>query len=152
ANVALGRVWYDGSISGDEVDLISFRVKVKDANFVNIELTSPELRDGSGKLYRMPVNLPELSTLPSKFELIGNYPNPFNPSTVIKFNLAKSTNVSLKIYNTLGQLVEVLMNNETLEAGRHEKVFDASKLTSGVYFYKLETPEFTAIKKMVLMK
>lgn len=150
--VALARVWYDGAISGDEVELIRFTAKVNNGEKININLTSPELRDGSGKLYRMPVNIPELSTTPAKFELIGNYPNPFNPSTVIKFNLAEASKVSLKIYNSLGQLVDVLVNNESLEAGRYEKLFDASKLTSGVYFYKLETPNYVSIKKMVLIK
>lgn len=150
--VALARVWYDGAISGDEIELIRFTAKVNDAEKIKIDLSSPELRDGSGKLYRMPVNLPELSSTPTKFELIGNYPNPFNPSTVIKFNLAEASKVSLKIYNSLGQLVDVLVNNESLEAGRYEKLFDASKLTSGVYFYKLETPNYLSIKKMVLIK
>lgn len=152
AAVALARVWYDGSISGDEIELIRFYVKVNQGNGINLDISNSELRDGSGKLYRMPVRLPELTTLPAKFTLIGNYPNPFNPSTIIKFELPEQSYVNLKIYNALGQLVEVLIDNEILEAGRYEKLFDASKLTTGIYFYKLETPNYNAIKKMVLIK
>lgn len=152
AAVALARVWYDGPISGDNIELIRFRVKMKNTNDINIDLTNSELRDSNGKLYRMPVVMPEITTQPAQFALIGNYPNPFNPSTKIKFDLPEKSNVSLKIYNTLGQLIDVLMDNESLEAGRYEKIFDASRLTTGIYFYKLETPNYSAIKKMVLIK
>jgi hypothetical protein len=153
AAIALGRVWYDGPISGDEIELIRLTVKVgNNVDKLKLDLTNPEIRDESGKLYRLPVQLPELTTVPAKFALLGNYPNPFNPSTVIKFEIAQPTKASLKIYNSLGQLVKVLMENEPVEAGRYEKEFNAADLSSGVYFYKLETPEFTAIKKMVLIK
>jgi len=153
AAIALGRVWYDGPISGDEIELIRLTVKVgNNVDKLKLDLTNPEIRDESGKLYRLPVQLPELTTVPTKFALLGNYPNPFNPSTVIKFEIAQPTRASLKIYNSLGQLVKVLMENEPVEAGRYEKEFNAADLSSGVYFYKLETPEFTAIKKMVLIK
>ncbi len=152
AAIALARVWYDGSISGDEIELIRFKFKVNQTNDIKLDLMNPELRDGSGKLYRMPVNLPDLTSSPSKFALIGNYPNPFNPSTIIKFELPEQSYVSLKVFNTLGQLVQVLIDNEILEAGRYEKLFDGSKLTTGIYFYKLETPNHSAIKKMVLIK
>lgn len=153
AIVALGRVWYDGSISDDEIELIRFTVKVgENVENIGLELNNPEIRDGSGKLYRLPVQLPELSTVPAKYALLGNYPNPFNPTTTIKFEIAEPTRASLKIYNSLGQIVKVLMDNEPVEAGRYEKEFNADNLGSGVYFYKLETPGFTAVKKMVLIK
>ncbi len=153
AAIALGRVWYDGSISGDEIELIRLVVKTgEDVNNIKLDHNNAELRDKYGKLYKLPVQLPEISTVPSKFALVGNYPNPFNPSTVIKFEIAEPTKASLKIYNSLGQLVKVLMDNEAVEAGRYEKQFSANELSSGIYFYKLETPNFTAIKKMVLIK
>jgi len=153
AAIALGRVWYDGPISGDEIELIRLTVKVgNNVDKLKFDLTNPEIRDESGKLYRLPVQLPELTTVPVKFALLGNYPNPFNPTTTIKFEIAEPTRASLKIYNSLGQIVKVLMDNEPVEAGRYEKEFNAVDLVSGVYFYKLETPNFTAVKKMVLIK
>lgn len=102
------------------------------------------------------VNVNEPTNLPNKFSLNGNYPNPFNPSTKISFDLPKSTNVSLTVYNLLGQKVKDLITNKSYGAGRHEVSFDASSVISGfstgVYLYKLSSPEFTAVKKMILSK
>ena len=91
--------------------------------------------------------------LPSGINLQQNYPNPFNPTTAIGFSLLAVGNVSLKIYNILGQEVATLLNNEQLEAGAHEIQFDASALTSGVYFYRLSVDgKFSETKKLILMK
>jgi len=93
---------------------------------------------------------------PTKFALEQNYPNPFNPMTTIRFEVGGSGLVSLKIYNILGQEVATLLNNEELESGQHEIQFDASKLSSGVYFYRIAAStnerNFVEVKKMVLMK
>jgi hypothetical protein len=89
--------------------------------------------------------------IPKKFSLNQNYPNPFNPVTKIKFALPISGNVSLKIYDLLGNEVYVL-DNSYRQAGYYEADFDASNLASGVYFYKLESEGFTATKKMLLIK
>ncbi|MDP2207754.1 MAG: T9SS type A sorting domain-containing protein [Bacteroidota bacterium] len=75
---------------------------------------------------------------PYEFELNQNYPNPFNPSTTIRFSLPYESNVSLKIYNTLGQEVAKLLNNEIMTEGEQEIEFSAATLPSGVYYYKLE--------------
>ncbi|NUN10034.1 MAG: T9SS type A sorting domain-containing protein [Ignavibacteriaceae bacterium] len=92
------------------------------------------------------------SAVPVSFSLSQNYPNPFNPSTVISFGLPVASKVTLKIYNSLGQEVATLVNGEMLEAGAYSKSFDASKLTSGVYMYKITTDNFSAVKKMLLTK
>ena len=89
--------------------------------------------------------------IPDKIFLKQNYPNPFNPSTRIGFDLSNQNFVRLKIYNTLGQEVALLVN-EKLNAGSYEYTFDGSVLPSGIYFYKLETGEFFETKKMVLVK
>jgi len=88
---------------------------------------------------------------PSEFALFQNYPNPFNPNTIIKFTLPVQTQVKLSIFNNIGQQVAEVVNG-TLEAGYHEVSFNGSELSSGVYFYSIETGEFRAVKKMLLMK
>ncbi len=87
----------------------------------------------------------------SEFKLNQNYPNPFNPSTTISFTIPATGNVSLKIFNILGKEVAVLVN-ETKSAGNYSINFNASGLSSGVYFYQLTTVNFTSTKKFTLMK
>ena len=89
--------------------------------------------------------------LPNVFALNQNYPNPFNPSTSIKYQLPKQAFVTIRVYDVLGREVTTLVN-ETKQAGYYEANFDASKLSSGLYFYKIEAGEFTDTKKMILVK
>jgi hypothetical protein len=88
---------------------------------------------------------------PSRTQLVGNSPNPFNPSTTIAFDLADPTFVSLKVYNVLGQEMATLVN-ETLHPGRYVKVFDATSLSSGVYFYRMSAGTFVETRKLMLSK
>jgi hypothetical protein len=85
------------------------------------------------------------------YRLNQNYPNPFNPSTTISFNLKKDGFVTLKIYNLLGQEVKTLIN-KGMKSGQHTQTFIASDLTSGIYFYTINSNGFTDTKKMVLVK
>lgn len=89
--------------------------------------------------------------IPANYELSQNYPNPFNPSTIIKFGLPENSKVLLEVYNVLGEKVATLINAE-LKAGYHSITFDARNLTSGVYFYRIETSKFNDVKKMILVK
>ena len=88
---------------------------------------------------------------PKEFALYQNYPNPFNPSTTIKFALPVKTNLSLNVYNTLGEKVAEIFKGE-MEEGYHEMMFNASGLSSGVYFYKIESENFNSTKKLMLLK
>ena len=88
---------------------------------------------------------------PKDYYLYQNYPNPFNPNTSIKFDIPKASHVKLIIYDMLGREVAVLVN-ENMNAGKYEVNWDGSGYPSGVYFYKLETEEFSNVKKMVLLK
>lgn len=88
---------------------------------------------------------------PADFELFHNYPNPFNPETIISFSLKSKTLVSLNIFNIKGELVKNMLKEE-LTAGMHHYKFNASGLNSGVYFYKLETSTKNQVQKMVLIK
>ncbi|MCC6475857.1 T9SS type A sorting domain-containing protein [bacterium] len=90
--------------------------------------------------------------LPSSFTLYQNYPNPFNPSTNIQFDLVRAGNVTLSVFNLLGQEVATLLNNELRSAGTHVMNFDASNLSSGVYLYTLKAEGITQTRKMILMK
>jgi hypothetical protein len=96
--------------------------------------------------------------VPPKFRLYNNYPNPFNPSTKIKFDipsdpLSKGMQplVQIKVFNILGEEVAALVN-KNLNPGTYEVTFDASKYSSGTYFYKLTAGDFTAVQKMTLVK
>ena len=81
-------------------------------------------------------------SIPTDYSLEQNYPNPFNPSTVINYQLPAAGFVTLKVYEV----------NQELDAGYHEINFDASKFSSGVYFYRITTTKFSAVKKLLLMK
>lgn len=89
--------------------------------------------------------------LPKEFALHNNYPNPFNPATMIKYDLPKETDVTLKVYDMLGKEVVTLIN-EKQSAGYHQYSFNASHLASGVYFYRINAGTFVQTKKMVLVK
>ncbi|MCU0371819.1 MAG: T9SS type A sorting domain-containing protein [Ignavibacteria bacterium] len=89
--------------------------------------------------------------IPDVFRLYQNYPNPFNPITNINFDIAKAGFVKIVVYDILGKEVEVLANS-VLQPGKYKTDFDASKLASGVYFYRITAPEFTDIKRMVVLK
>ncbi|WP_337865214.1 T9SS type A sorting domain-containing protein [Ignavibacterium sp.] len=85
------------------------------------------------------------------FELAQNYPNPFNPSTNIKYSIAERSNVTIKVYDMLGSEVATLVN-QVQDAGTHNVVFNASNLASGMYVYTITAGNFTATKKMMLLK
>jgi len=93
----------------------------------------------------------ELGGVPTEFNLSQNYPNPFNPSTTINFTMPKAGNVTLKVYNSVGQEVATLVNGYKT-AQSYEVSFDASNLSSGVYLYTLETDNFVQSRKMILLK
>jgi photosystem II stability/assembly factor-like uncharacterized protein len=113
----------------------------------------------TGNLYKMKFTytvttaVPEIisANIPDKFDLHQNYPNPFNPSTTIKYDISRAGNIKLKVYNQLGKEVAELYNG-FVNAGSYQVIFDASALSSGIYFYKLETPDASYTKKMLLVK
>jgi len=94
---------------------------------------------------------PVSEVVPSEYSLEQNYPNPFNPSTTINFSIPVEAFVTLDVYNAIGQKVASLVN-EDKSAGTYNVDFNASNLTSGIYFYKISAGNFTETKKMILMK
>lgn len=89
--------------------------------------------------------------LPQKFQLSQNFPNPFNPTSTIRYNIASAGFVKISVYDILGREVRVLVNEEK-NPGHYEILFDARELSSGVYFYTIRTRDYTQSKKMILLK
>jgi hypothetical protein len=93
----------------------------------------------------------ESDETPEPFALMQNYPNPFNPSTTFRYALPKSSEVRLSVYDILGREVPVLVN-ERRDAGVHEVKFDASSLSSGVYFYRIQAGTYVETRKLLVLK
>jgi choice-of-anchor A domain-containing protein/uncharacterized repeat protein (TIGR01451 family) len=106
-----------------------------------------------GKLFftDSPLAVENTQAVPTAFELSQNYPNPFNPSTKIRVSVPMTTKASISVYNILGQRIALLFNGE-LKCGVHEFDFSAKNLSSGIYFYRIESSAFNATRKMVLTK
>jgi hypothetical protein len=93
----------------------------------------------------------ENGTIPTVFNLDQNYPNPFNPTTIISYSLPEAASVSLKVFDVLGREVQTLVN-DVKNAGTYTVEFNANNLPSGVYIYRIETPNYSSVKKMLLIK
>ncbi len=93
----------------------------------------------------------ENKTIPENFNLVQNYPNPFNPSTQIEFSLPRAEFVTIDIFNILGEKVETLVS-QSMSAGSYSVTWDASNVSSGIYFYKINAGEFSETMKMTLVK
>ena len=89
--------------------------------------------------------------MPTSYELQQNYPNPFNPSTRIQFSIVDARIVSVKVYDILGRDVATLVN-ERMSPGVYTITWNAARLSSGIYFVRLQAGDFTAVRKVVLMK
>ena len=147
-----GRFRVDHPISPAKTNLIplgafiSHIIGIMDYSFSEYKL-EPRKDDDFGTItgiYRENVQ-------PKNFELSQNYPNPFNPSTTIRYSLPVSASVTLRVFNLLGQEVMTLVDARQ-NAGAYSVVFDASRLSSGVYFYQLKADQYYNVKKMVLLK
>ncbi len=124
------------------------------ANITNREFTVTIDKDNNGYLVLEIVNRTGIKKKESnryKYSLEQNYPNPFNPSTIIDFALPTSQNVKLSVFNMLGQKVAQLVNGK-ISAGNHSVMFEGSNLTSGIYFYKIETNSFVQTRKMIFLR
>jgi len=136
------------NISAGDYVIIVHRIGSASA-FTNVHLTSAGMSDVNFSIE--PLKKQSLSSEPVEFKLSQNYPNPFNPSTVIGYVLPKDGFVSLRVYNTLGEEVSVLINGQE-KAGANSVRFDGANLSSGVYFYTLKAGDFVETKRMVLVK
>jgi hypothetical protein len=119
--------------------------------FVQNDNNKEVLNVGKGAVIPTGINSTN-SEIPAEYNLAQNYPNPFNPSTNIKFSVPEDGNVSLKFYDMMGQEVASYIDNGFLKAGFYNAEFNASGLSSGIYFYTLKTNKFVETKKMMLVK
>jgi len=146
--------WIDNSVDlpGRFDPQIEYTYKVKAIDDLNNEsLYSEEVSIiGAGALWKENVE-EESGEIITEYALNSNYPNPFNPTTQISYQLPENSFVNLGVYNALGQKVEELVNQHQ-SSGKYTVKFDASNLPSGVYIYKLQTEKFSDVKKMLLTK
>jgi len=138
--------------SGERYGWIRFEV-ASDGSYVKlIDLAYNATKDATINAgQKWPVSADENLSKPIKFELSQNFPNPFNPTTTIEYSVAKEGLINISVFNILGQKVAELIN-EVKSVGNYKINFNASNLTSGVYYYKLTAGNYTIAKKMQLIK
>jgi flagellar hook assembly protein FlgD len=117
---------------------------------INAGHKSPLIWDSASTTITL-TDIGENPSSPNVYRLYDNYPNPFNPSTTLRYSLPEASFTSIKIYDALGNEVSSLMN-ETKSAGTYEVEFNATDLSSGIYYYTLQAGSFTQTKKMILIK
>jgi len=126
-----------------------FHGKIDDIRIYNRTLTPAEI-DSLYDDFTTSIDV-QSNAIPKNFEIYQNYPNPFNPATTIGFSIPQTEFVTLKIYNILGEEVATLVNKRQA-AGSYNVLFDASQLSSGIYFYKIIAGRYTKVMKMMQMK
>jgi len=149
------------SFGGDSDDICNSVIQTDDLGFVLAGYTESFGAGGSDfwmiRTDADPVGIDDdLTNIPKRFTLSQNYPNPFNPETTISFSIPKDNRVKISIYNIKGQKIRTLAN-ENLQRGYHEVTWNAKDengkpVSSGIYFYKMETDNFSEIKKCILLK
>jgi GH18 family chitinase len=148
----------DGAVEGESLTLTFWSAaEQNEGSLTVLSLTDALTSTASTNSLRYKSNavwvarVTQASEIPKVFTLSQNFPNPFNPSTLIRYGLPFNAMVTLEVFNILGQRVALVVNEEQ-KAGNHEVIFQNSTLGSGVYFYRLVAGEFTATKKMVLIR
>lgn len=130
---------------------LNFEQIYRSMNFASYVCTDTSKRPLLFVTYNLVGIKPVSNKIPERFELYQNYPNPFNPTTSIEFDLPKTTFAKVFVYDVLGRVVQTLVNEE-LRAGNYKVSFEKNNLSSGIYFYKLVTPEYSLTKKMVIVE
>ncbi|WP_409029181.1 T9SS type A sorting domain-containing protein [Gracilimonas sediminicola] len=130
-------------------DADTFYVAIQVANNENIvSLDTLEVRTDPNFITSAEL----MAQIPEDFKLHQNYPNPFNPSTIIRYGVPQSSEVRLEVFDMLGRKVATLVNGERQRAGWHQVNFDASRLASGMYLYRIVAGKYVQTRKMMLIK
>lgn len=130
-------------------DQLALNTGKKKYHWIPIDVSNPMIE--ALKFFGAPSAVRTGEMVPVEYALHQNYPNPFNPTTTVKFAVAKPGHVTIAVYNMLGQRVATLVNGY-YQPGTYAATWDASTMASGVYFYKITAGEFTAVKKMTLVR
>jgi len=149
---AVGSTLWEKSLGGNDQSYACCVEQAGDGSYFVAGHTSP-LPYNDYYLVRLAAETPQGVEAPIvlRVDLVQNYPNPFNPSTTIDYALPRSSYVKLEVFNVLGERVSVLKDG-ILDAGYHSVVFEAQRLPSGIYFYRLQTGDFTDTKKLLLLR
>ena len=129
---------------------VYYKVRAKDINDNISDFSNTKSFVYSGTTWKKYIEEKAEQSI-EKYELFTNYPNPFNPSTQISYQIPENSFVNLVVYNSLGQEVAELVNQHQ-SSGKYSVKFNANNLPSGVYIYKLQAGEFSSTKKMLLTK
>ena len=148
-------VFFKGVICAKQIDIRDRSIVVHHSSSVDPS-ASPLAKFGFSEDDLLSGDTDDLNALPTAYALEQNYPNPFNPTTTIRIALPEAGNVTLEIYNMLGQKVRTLISG-SMEAGYHQIQWDGAndvgqKVASGIYLYRIQAGEFRLIKRMILMK
>ncbi|MBU0560007.1 MAG: T9SS type A sorting domain-containing protein [Bacteroidetes bacterium] len=147
--------WTAGSfLAIDQGPIIIMVENYRSALLWDLFMANPEIQpmlDAIGFITDTTTAVEDDIHAPLAFELIGNYPNPFNPSTRIKYSIPNTSDVKLEVFNLIGEKIATLVN-EVKQPGTYEVSFNAGNLSSGVYFYKISTNGFSDEKKLMLLK
>lgn len=146
--------WIDNTVEHpgkfDPVYTINYKIRSNDINNNSSSFSNEQSVTGyTNYLWKSSNTVEDESIL--DYKLYANYPNPFNPTTRIDFQIPKNDFINLSVYNTLGQQVAILVNN-TLAKGKYSVEFNASNLPSGTYIYKIQSDDYNVVKKMLLIK
>jgi hypothetical protein len=155
------RPGYEGAICGSDYlgsdyEVVFLTFPLFYLNFADAQALVAKVMTDFGIPTPVKPEEPPVTQLPREFQLQQNYPNPFNPNTTIKFSLPEASYVKLEVFNILGQKVKNLLN-EKKNAGVHTVVWNGDnqngeRVSSGIYFYRLETESYGSVKKMVLLR
>lgn len=152
---SLGNTEWTKTIGGPESDYGSYIKLTSDSGYIVTGSTNSFGHGGSDvwviKLTHNPVSVDNIIKIVNQYKLIQNYPNPFNPSTKIRYSIPHSSNVSIKVFDILGNEIQTLVNEEK-SAGTYQLTWYAESLPSGVYFCQLKAETYVDTKKMVLLK
>jgi len=132
-------------LTGLQIGIYEWRLRAVDAAYTGSDIAAGQFNIGVSSIDDSD------NIIPVEYSLEQNYPNPFNPVTTINFSIPNEDLVTIKIYNTIGEEIETLIN-EMKQAGNYNVSFNASSLPSGIYFYRLQAGKFLETKKMILMK
>lgn len=146
--------WVDNDVSQSEKFdpsyTIKYKIRANDINNNSSSFSSEQSVTGTTNTFWKTSSNYEDERI-TDYNLFSNYPNPFNPSTKITFQLPESEFVNLRVFNSLGQEVKILVNR-FIGKGKYSVTFDASNLPSGIYIYKLQAGNYTTVRKMMLTK